>query len=50
VALYNPTSDYPQVCVDDVSAVYTAVPEPTMLALLATGVIGLLAYAWRKRR
>jgi hypothetical protein len=28
----------------------TAVPEPGMLALLACGLIGLLAYAWRKRR
>ena len=26
------------------------VPEPTTLALLATGLVGLLAYAWRKRR
>ncbi len=28
----------------------TYVPEPSMLALLATGLIGLLCYAWRKRR
>jgi hypothetical protein len=28
----------------------TNVPEPTTLSLLATGVLGLLAYAWRKRR
>ncbi len=26
------------------------VPEPGMFALLSTGLIGLLAYAWRKRR
>lgn len=25
-------------------------PEPSMVVLLATGLIGLLAYAWRKRR
>ena len=26
------------------------VPEPSVLALLATGVLGLLVYAWRKRK
>ena len=28
----------------------TTVPEPGAMVLLATGLIGLLAYAWRKRR
>ena len=28
----------------------TYVPEPGTLALLATGLVGLLAYAWRKRK
>jgi hypothetical protein len=27
-----------------------SVPEPSAIALLATGLLGLLAYAWRKRR
>jgi hypothetical protein len=29
---------------------FLGVPEPSALVLLATGVLGLLAYAWRKRR
>jgi hypothetical protein len=33
-----------------VSLIYGAVPEPGAVTLLATGLIGLLAYAWRKRR
>jgi hypothetical protein len=36
-----------------VGSLYTAwetVPEPGTVALLATGLIGLLAYAWRKRK
>ena len=28
----------------------TTTPEPSAIALLATGLIALLAYAWRKRR
>jgi len=33
---------------DNVS--YTAVPEPSVLAMLAVGMVSLLAYAWRKRK
>jgi autotransporter-associated beta strand protein len=32
------------------SVIVTAAPEPGTLALLATGLLGILAYAWRKRR
>jgi autotransporter-associated beta strand protein len=32
------------------AGVTTAVPEPCMLALLAAGLAGLLAYVWRKRK
>ena len=28
----------------------TSVPEPSTLALLASGLFGLVAYAWRKRK
>ena len=40
----------PQIEVDDISGSYTAIPEPNMLIMLVTGLIGLLAYAWRKRK
>jgi hypothetical protein len=33
-----------------VSASAAVVPEPGMVALLASGLLGWLAYAWRKRR
>jgi hypothetical protein len=32
------------------SAAPSSVPEPASLTLLATGVFGLLGYAWRRRR
>jgi hypothetical protein len=35
---------------DNVSASNVATPEPSSIALLATCLTGLLAYAWRKRR
>lgn len=31
-------------------AVYGEIPEPSTLALLGCGLLGLLAYAWRKRK
>ena len=34
---------------DDVG-ISSVVPEPSTIALLTTGLLGLLAYAWRKRR
>jgi len=39
-----------QPLVDDVTASYTPIPEPSTLVLLAAGLVGLLCYAWRKRR
>ena len=32
------------------NVVLSVVPEPGVLVLLATGLLGLLVYAWRKRR
>lgn len=34
----------------EATGVLSAVPEPGTLALLATGLFGLLVYAWRKRK
>jgi len=34
----------------DVAGNAAPVPEPCTLALLASGLLGLLAYAWKKRR
>lgn len=33
-----------------VNMAYTVVPEPATFTLLVTGLVGLLAYAWRKRK
>lgn len=35
---------------DNVSVSSTTVPEPCTISLLAAGLVGLLAYAWRKRK
>jgi autotransporter-associated beta strand protein len=35
---------------NDVAIYSVVVPEPTTLLLLATGLLGLLSFAWRKRR
>ena len=34
----------------DATVTETVAPEPSALVLLASGLIGLLCYAWRKRR
>ena len=43
-----PAGDY--ALLTDVHIATECVPEPATVSLLATGLIGLLAYAWRKRR
>ena len=35
---------------ESMNMAYSVVPEPGTLVLLATGLIGLLCYAWRKRK
>ena len=39
-----------QLAFDNVSLSYSVVPEPSAIALLVSGLIGLAAYAWRRRR
>jgi hypothetical protein len=43
-----PTYTYGQVNIDKVSL--TATPEPSTIVLAASGLIGLLCYAWKKRK
>ena len=38
------------VYLDNVSVLGTPAPEPGALVLLGTGLMALLAYAWRRRR
>ena len=35
---------------DNLTVVSTPAPEPCAMAILGSGLLGLLAYAWRKRR
>jgi hypothetical protein len=34
----------------DAASVVAVVPEPAAITLLATSLVGLFGYAWRKRR
>ena len=45
----NLTGSSNWVLVDNVRLDFTPVPEPSLLAMLTSGVIGLLCYSWRKR-
>ena len=46
----NAVSSYRTTTFDNLQVSNLVIPEPSMLALLATGLIGLLCYAWRKRK
>jgi hypothetical protein len=52
VAFYAMNNPGDMMCwlVDNVRVTSTPVPEPGTIALLATGLLGLLAYAWRKKK
>jgi len=47
-----PTDEYvaPSFGIDNATLSVTGAPEPATLTMLITGLIGLLAYAWRRRR
>ena len=47
---YASGSDEENNGMDNISFSQTVVPEPSTVVLLGTGLLGLLAYAWRKRR
>ncbi len=44
------TESFPGLAIDMEFATYVTIPEPSTLVLLAMGAVGLLAYAWRRRR
>ena len=48
VGFFASADNNPGSLVDNFSL--SSVPEPSMIVLLATSLVGLLAYVWRKRK
>ena len=49
-SVYEGSNDLHLAGLDQVRFVGTTVPEPSTMALLVSGLLGMVGYAWRKRK